>query len=53
MRILIAPDKFKGSLAAQEVAATIARAIHSVDPQIEVDLFPIADGGEGTAAILA
>ena len=53
MRILVAPDKFKGSLTAQEVAATIARAIHSVDPQIEVDLFPIADGGEGTAAILA
>jgi glycerate kinase len=53
MRILVAPDKFKGSLTSQEVAATIARAIHSVDPQIEVDLFPIADGGEGTAAILA
>ena len=53
MRILVAPDKFKGSLMAQEVAATIGRAICSVDPQIEVDLFPIADGGEGTAAILA
>jgi len=53
MRILVAPDKFKGSLTAQEVAATIGRAIRSVDPQIEVDLFPIADGGEGTAAILA
>jgi glycerate kinase len=53
MRILVAPDKFKGSLTAQEVAATISRAIHSVDPGIEVDLFPIADGGEGTAAILA
>ncbi|HZC58592.1 MAG TPA: glycerate kinase [Chthoniobacterales bacterium] len=53
MRVLIAPDKFKGSLSAQDVAATIARAIHSVDPRIEVDQFPIADGGEGTAAILA
>ena len=53
MRILVAPDKFKGSLTAQEVAANIGRAIGSVDPQIEVDLFPIADGGEGTAAILA
>jgi glycerate kinase len=39
MRILVAPDKFKGSLTAQEVAATISRAIHSVDPGIEVDLF--------------
>ena len=53
MRILIAPDKFKGSLSAKEVAATIAKALHSVDPEIDVDLFPIADGGEGTAAILA
>jgi len=53
MRILVAPDKFKGSLTAQEVAATIGKAIRSVDPQIEVDLFPIADGGEGTAAIMA
>src|SRR5271165_703577 len=53
MRVLIAPDKFKGSLSAQDVAATIKRAIHSVDPRIEVDQFPIADGGEGTAAILA
>jgi glycerate kinase len=52
-RVLIAPDKFKGSLSARDVAATIARAIHSVDPRIEVDQFPIADGGEGTAAILA
>jgi glycerate kinase len=53
MRVLIAPDKFKGSLSAQEVATAIAKAIHSVDPEISVDLFPIADGGEGTAAILA
>jgi glycerate kinase len=53
MRVLLAPDKFKGSLSAQDVAATIARAIHSVDPRVEVDQFPIADGGEGTAAILA
>jgi glycerate 2-kinase len=53
MRILIAPDKFKGSLSAKEVALTIAKAIHDVDSTVSVDLFPIADGGEGTAAILA
>jgi glycerate 2-kinase len=52
MRILVATDKFKGSLTAQEVAATIGQAIDSVGSNI-VDLFPIADGGEGTAAILA
>jgi glycerate 2-kinase len=53
MRILVATDKFKGSLTAREVAATIGKAIHRVDSNIEIDLFPIADGGEGTAAILA
>jgi glycerate 2-kinase len=53
MRVLVAPDKFKGSLTAQEVAETIGRAIRSVDSKIEVDLFPIADGGEGTAAVVA
>jgi glycerate kinase len=53
MRVLLAPDKFKGSLSAEDVAAIIATAIHSVDPRIEVDQFPIADGGEGTAGILA
>jgi glycerate 2-kinase len=53
MRVLLAPDKFKGSLSAEDVAAIVARAIHSVNPRIEVDQFPIADGGEGTAGILA
>jgi glycerate 2-kinase len=53
MRILVAPDKFKGSLSAVEVATTIAQAIASFDPKISIDVFPIADGGEGTASILA
>jgi glycerate 2-kinase len=53
MRYLIAPDKFKGSLTAREVAETIANTIEQWDPTAAVDLCPIADGGEGTAALLA
>ena len=53
MRYLIAPDKFKGSLSAIEVAEIIGTTIESIDPGATIDLLPIADGGEGTAAILA
>ncbi len=49
MRILIAPDKFKGSLSATVVAQTIAEAFHEQPGRFELDLCPIADGGEGTA----
>jgi glycerate kinase len=53
MRYMIAPDKFKGSLSAIEVAETIGIAIESVDSTAVIDLLPIADGGEGTAALMA
>jgi len=53
MRYLVAPDKFKGSLSAAEVAGVVGSAIQSADPTAEIDLLPIADGGEGTAALLA
>lgn len=49
MRILIAPDKFKGSLSATVVAQTIAEAFGEHPGHFELDLCPIADGGEGTA----
>jgi glycerate kinase len=49
MRILIAPDKFKGSLSATLVAQTIAEAFGENPGCFELDLCPIADGGEGTA----
>lgn len=49
MRILIAPDKFKGSLSATIVAQTIAEALKMASVGDEIDLCPIADGGEGTA----
>lgn len=48
MRILIAPDKFKGSLTAAEAASAIAQGALRVYPDAVVTQFPIADGGEGT-----
>ena len=48
MRILIAPDKFKGSLTAREVAANIAGGLRDVLPDAVIDTMPVADGGEGT-----
>ena len=49
MRILIAPDKFKGSLSAREVAENIAAGLREVLPDAKIDIVPVADGGEGTA----
>ncbi len=53
MKYLLAPDKFKGTLSAPEVSAAIAQVIRDDDPRAEVEEIPIADGGEGTAALLA
>jgi glycerate kinase len=49
MRILIAPDKFKGTLNAREVAENIAQGVLDVVPDAQIELVPMADGGEGTA----
>ncbi len=51
MRILISPDKFKGSLDAAQAAQSIRAGFSAVFPHAEYDLSPIADGGEGTGAI--
>ncbi len=48
MKILIAPDKFKGSLTAQEACEAIERGLKSYDPSIKTVLMPLADGGEGS-----
>ena len=53
MRILVAPDKFKGSLAAREVAQNIAQGLRDVLPDAKIDILPLADGGEGTAEVIA
>ncbi len=49
MRILIAPDKFKGALNARDVAENIAKGLHDVLPDADIEIVPMADGGEGTA----
>ncbi|MCK4026592.1 glycerate kinase [Streptococcus iners] len=48
MRILIAPDSFKESLSAIEVAKAIKQGFSKVYPQASYDLLPLGDGGEGT-----
>jgi len=54
LRVVIAPDSFKGSLAAHDVAAAIARGITRALPDADIRLRPMADGGEGTLdAVLA
>ncbi len=52
MRIVLAPDKFKGCMTASDVAHAMRKGIHAVNPSIEVDLCPMADGGEGTVDAL-
>ena len=49
MRILVAPDKFKGSLSAREVADHIAIGLRDRLPDAIIETIPVADGGEGTA----
>ena len=55
MKIVIAPDKFKGSLPAAEVADAIAAGLRAGWPGAELVTVPVADGGEGTvdAAVAA
>lgn len=48
MRIVIAPDKFKGSLSADAVCDHLAAGITSTLPDARIDAAPMADGGEGT-----
>lgn len=48
MKIVIAPDSFKGSLTAVEAAQAIERGVKKVSQSIKTVLVPVADGGEGT-----
>lgn len=52
LKVLIAPDSFKGSLTAVQAAQAMAEGIHDVDPTIETVMLPAADGGEGTMSSL-
>ncbi|MFD9075927.1 glycerate kinase, partial [Streptomyces lasiicapitis] len=53
--MLIAADKFKGSLTAVQVAERVTAGLHSVAPDLPVKALPVADGGDGTvdAAVAA
>ncbi len=52
MKIVIAPDSFKESLAAEDAAEAIAAGMRRALPNARYDLVPMADGGEGTVAAL-
>jgi glycerate kinase len=52
MRVLIAPQEFKGTLTAVEASIAIRDALKASFPQWEVDLLPMADGGYGTTEAL-
>lgn len=53
MRVLVAIDSFKGSVSAGDVASAVAAGWRSVRPNDDLDLLPLADGGEGTAEAIA
>ena len=54
MRVVVAPDKFKGTLTAERAAAAIVTGLKRARPDAEVVTLPVADGGEGTVeAVLA
>lgn len=48
MKIVIAPQSFKGSISALEAAQAIARGVRAAEPGAETVLVPVADGGDGT-----
>jgi len=49
-RVLLAPDKFKGSLTAAQVATHLGAGLRSVLADLDVVVVPVADGGDGTLA---
>lgn len=53
MKIVIAPDSYKESLPATEVCQAIKAGFSQVYPEANYTLLPLADGGEGTAAVLS
>ncbi len=50
MRVVVAPDKFKGSVTAAEAAAALAAGLRRERPDLEITQAPVADGGDGTVA---
>ena len=52
LKILIAPDKFKGTLTAREAAQAIAHGWRAARPEDELGLLPMSDGGDGFGEVL-
>ncbi|HEB61868.1 MAG TPA: glycerate kinase, partial [Bacteroidetes bacterium] len=52
MIFLLSPDKFKGSLSAIDACIAIKKGLSGHNPDIKVVLHPLADGGEGSLAVL-
>ena len=51
-KILIITDKFKGSLTANEASSAISAGFREVRPDVVIEEFPLADGGDGTVEVL-
>ena len=52
MKIVIAPDSYKGSIYAPDAAKAMAEGVLRVLPNADIDIVPIADGGDGTLETL-
>lgn len=52
MKILIAPDKFKGSLTSFQACQAIKKGVQEANPDVEAILLPFADGGDGFAGVM-
>ena len=53
LRVLIAPDKFKGTLTAEAAADAIAAGWRRIRPDDSLTLMPMSDGGDGFGSVLA
>jgi len=53
VRVVVAPNALKGSLTAGEAALAIARGLRTANSAVEIVNLPIADGGDGTSAVLS
>src|SRR5215207_384262 len=52
MKIVIAPDKFKGSITSPDACAAIAKGLMEADPTFQVVQVPLADGGDGLSDVI-
>ncbi len=53
MRVIVAPQEYKGTLTAEEAAAAIAEGVRRAVPDADVEMVPMADGGPGTVRAIA